>query len=161
MHTEIERKFLVVNDSWRSLAKATEFWQGYIYSDLQCLVRVRMEGKQAFLTLKGPKQGIARAEFEYAIPSSDGMELLNTLAFKPLIHKIRHTLYIGSHLWEIDEFCDDNAGLFLAEIELEVETETFEKPSWLGKEVTFDARYRHASLAKFPYNTWSYDEKQG
>ncbi len=161
MHTEIERKFLVLNESWRQQAKATEFWQGYIYSDSKCLVRIRMEGERAFLTLKGPKQGIARAEFEYAIPSKDAVELLNHLAFKPLIHKIRHTLYIGEHLWEIDEFCDENSGLFVAEIELKTEAEFFKKPKWLGKEVTFDARYRHASLAKIPYNTWTNEQKQG
>ncbi len=161
MHTEIERKFLVLDNSWRKLAKATEFWQGYIYSDSKCLVRIRMEGEQAFLTLKGPKQGIARAEFEYAIPSMDGIELLKQLAFKPLTHKIRHTLYVGEHLWEIDEFCDENAGLIVAEIELASETELFQKPTWLGKEVTFDARYRHASLAKFPYNMWTNEQKQG
>ncbi len=154
MHTEIERKFLVINDSWRNEANATEFWQGYIFSDTQCLVRVRIEGEQSFLTIKGPKNGIARPEFEYAIPKNEAQELLANLAHKPLIHKIRHTIQIKNHLWEIDEFCGDNSGLIVAEIELKVEHEVFEKPSWLGEEVTFDARYRNASLAKMPFSTW-------
>ncbi len=159
MHTEIERKFLVTNDSWRTKSKPTEFWQGYIYSDSTCLVRVRIEGELAYLTIKGPKNGIARPEFEYAIPKIEAEELLQNLAHKPLIHKVRHTLHIGNHLWEIDEFCDENTGLIVAEIELNVENEFFTRPHWLGKEVTFDARYRNASLAKLPYSTWTKQEK--
>ncbi len=159
MHTEIERKFLVKDETWRQKSQATEFWQGYIYSDTQCLVRVRMEASNAFLTIKGPKNGIARPEFEYAIPATEATELLQNLAHKPLIHKIRHTLYVGQHLWEIDEFCDENTGLILAEIELDKEHEYFEKPAWLGPEVTFNARYRHASLAKKPFSTWTNEEK--
>ncbi len=159
MFTEIERKFLVNNDTWRNKAKSTEFWQGYIHSDANCLVRIRVEGEQAYLTIKGPKNGIARPEFEYAIPKIEAEDLLQNLAKKPLIHKIRHTLHVGEHLWEIDEFCGDNSGLILAEIELNKEHEYFEKPEWLGEEITFDARYRHASLAKYPFSTWESNTK--
>ncbi len=119
-----------------------------------------MEEDQSFLTIKGPKDGIARPEFEYSIPTKDALDLLEQLAYKPLIHKIRHTLYNGEHLWEIDEFCDDNNGLIVAEIELTSKTEFFEKPIWIGKEVTFDAKYRNASLAKFPYTTWTKQQKE-
>ncbi len=154
MYTEIERKFLVNDDTWRQKAIATKFCQGYIYSAKHCFVRVRTEGHKAYLTLKGPKNGIARPEFEFEIPTSEARELLENMAYKPLIHKIRHTINIDQHLWEIDEFCNENTGLIVAEIELKSEGETFKKPSWLGKEVTFDARYRNASLAKFPYSQW-------
>ncbi len=154
MHNEIERKFLVTADSWRKEAISYEFCQGYIYSSENCFVRVRTENELAFLTIKGPKSGIARPEFEYPIPITDAKELLQNLAHKPLIYKIRHKVLCPPHVWEIDEFCGDNAGLIVAEIELQNAKESFEKPSWLGEEVTFDARYRNAALAKTPFTQW-------
>ncbi len=160
MFTEIERKFLVKDESWRSIAKATNFLQGYIHSTPSAFVRIRIEGEKAFLTIKGPKTGIAREEFEFTIPKQEATEILKNLAHKPLISKIRHTLYIGEHLWEIDEFCDENTGLITAEIELNSIDEQFVKPAWLGAEITLDARYRNAALAKLPFSKWTNKEKR-
>ncbi len=159
MHTEIERKFLVIGDAWREHAVSHKFCQGYIYSAHNCFVRVRTEDTAAFLTIKGPKDGIGRPEFEYPIPLHDAQELLENLAHPPLIYKIRHKVPSPPHVWEIDEFCGDNAGLIVAEIELHDTQETFEKPSWLGEEVTFDARYRNAALAKNPFSQWKKGQK--
>ncbi len=160
MFKEIERKFLVLGDSWRSLGTSFAFCQGYIYSSEHCFVRIRTEADKAVLTIKGPKSGIGRPEFEYPIPMDDAQELLETLAHKPLIYKIRHKIPMGKHVWEVDEFCGDNAGLIVAEIELENEDEHFTKPEWIGKEVTFDARYRNAALARHPYSQWDDEQKK-
>ncbi len=161
MYREIERKFLVIGEQWRELATSYHFCQGYIYSSPTCFVRVRTESEKAFLTIKGPKDGISRSEYEYAIPLEDAKELLETLAHKPLIYKIRHKIPQGEHIWEVDEFCGDNTGLIVAEIELESEQAQFVKPAWIGKEVTDDARYRNAALARLPYCQWSEEEKKG
>ncbi len=160
MYREIERKFLVLGEDWRSLGTSFQFCQGYIYSSPHCFVRVRTESDKAVLTIKGPKSGIGRPEFEYAIPVRHAQELLEDVAHKPLIYKIRHKISWGKHVWEIDEFCGDNAGLIVAEIELESEEESFDKPAWIGKEVTFDPRYRNAALARCPYSQWSEEEKK-
>ncbi len=154
MYREIERKFLVLGDTWRALGQAVHFCQGYIFSSPQSFVRVRTEDDRAVLTIKGPKSGIGRPEFEYPIPFEDAKELLEHLAHKPLISKIRHFIRLGQHTWEVDEFCGDNAGLIVAEIELQSEEEYFEKPHWIGEEVTFDPRYRNAALARHPYCLW-------
>ncbi len=154
MFKEIERKFLVQSDAWRKDAQSYEFCQGYLYSSPLCLVRIRTEDDQAFLTIKGPKDGIGRLEFEYPIPLNDAHELLQNVAKQPLIYKIRHKVPFGGHIWEIDEFCGDNQGLIVAEIELESEDADFIKPDWLGEEVTYDARYRNAALAREPFSTW-------
>ncbi len=154
MYREIERKFLVNGDEWRKDAISHEFCQGYIYSAEHCFVRVRTEDDYAFLTIKGPKSGIERPEFEYPIPITDAKELLDHLAHQPLIYKIRHKISYPPHVWEVDEFCGENSGLIIAEIELKNEEEYFEKPSWLGQEITFDARYRNSALAERPYSQW-------
>ncbi len=154
MYQEIERKFLVLGEHWRTLGKAVHFCQGYIYSSPLSFVRIRTEDDRALLTIKGPKSGIGRPEFEYAIPLQDAEELLENLAYPPLIYKTRHFIPVGKHIWEVDEFGGDNAGLIVAEIELQSEDEEFEKPSWIGQEVTFDARYRNAALARHPYCHW-------
>ncbi len=159
MYKEIERKFLVVGNAWRNEASSFQFCQGYIYSSAQCLVRIRTESEKAYITIKGPKDGIARTEYEYPIPLQDAQELLEKLAFKPLIYKTRHKVPMGEYVWEIDEFEGDNAGLIVAEIEIESEDAHFERPAWLGKEVTHDARYRNAALARLPYAQWPEEEK--
>jgi adenylate cyclase len=105
------------------------------------------------LTIKSKTKGISRSEFEYDIPSSEATQLLQ-LCEGPLIEKIRHLVIIGEHTWEIDEFSGDNQGLIIAEIELSSEDESFEKPAWLGKEVSDDARYYNSSLVAHPYNQW-------
>ena len=155
MAQEIERKFLVVDDSWRSLATATPYCQGYIATaKVGQSVRVRIAGDSGYLTVKGPDQGLTRAEFEYVIPVDDARQMLETLCLKPLIEKIRYHLTLGSVVWEIDEFTGENAGLIVAEVELASEDQPFEKPKWLGKEVSGEAQYYNASLVKNPYSHW-------
>ncbi len=159
MHTEIERKFLVKDMSWRHEAKGIAYCQGYIHSTPNYFVRIRTEGEKACITIKGPKKGIGRKEFEYSIPLEDAQNILETMAFKPLIYKYRYKIPLENHIWEIDVFQAENTGLIVAEVELRHENETFIRPFWLGEEVTYDARYRNAALAKHPYSLWSEEEK--
>ena len=155
MPQEIERKFLVINDSWRSRATAKPYRQGYIATaEVGQSVRVRIAGLAGYLTVKGPAQGLTRAEFEYAIPVGDAAELLETLCMSPLIEKVRYRLPIGNLVWEIDEFTGENAGLIVAEVELASENQPFDKPDWLGREVSGESRYYNASLVKNPYSHW-------
>ena len=157
MPIEIERKFLVKNDAWRTDASGTDYRQGYLSVDPQRSVRVRMSGQQAWLTVKGPAEGIARMEFEYPIPVADAEALLN-LCLPTVIEKTRYILELGKHCWEIDEFRGANDGLLLAEIELDDVNETFERPDWLGEEVTHDQRYYNATLSTNPYCRWKSDD---
>lgn len=152
MGIEIERKFLVVGDSWRQ-TDAQRICQGYMNRDKLRTVRVRIAGDAAFLTIKGRTQGATRAEFEYAIPLSDAQALLS-LCEGPLIDKRRHHVKVGGLLWEVDEFLGDNAGLVVAEIELDDEGQVFEAPSWLGAEVSHDPRYFNSNLARHPFRSW-------
>jgi CYTH domain-containing protein len=149
---EIERKFLVTGDAWRT-GSGTRICQGYLNRDLQRTVRVRIAGDQAYLTVKGATQGNTRAEFEYAIPVEDAEQML-ALCDGPIIEKIRHTIAQGEHVWEVDEFLGQNAGLVVAEIELASEAETFFKPPWVGREVSDDTRYFNSQLATNPYCNW-------
>lgn len=152
MGVEIERKFLVRGEGWRT-ANGTLMAQGYLCRGRERTVRVRIAGDEAFLTIKGPGDGAARLEFEYAIPVEDARELM-TLCERPLIEKTRHRHHDGGHTWEVDEFHGDNAGLVIAEIELDTENEPFTRPPWLGQEVTGDPRYYNANLVTRPYSTW-------
>jgi CYTH domain-containing protein len=149
---EIERKFLVVGTDWRQGA-GTRYQQGYLNRDKERTVRVRLAGEDAFLTIKGKSKGAVRAEFEYAISPTDAAELL-TLCDGPLIQKIRYVVVHQGSSWEVDEFLGDNAGLVVAEIELQSEDQPFARPPWLGREVTDDARYFNSSLAAHPYRRW-------
>ena len=154
MGTEIERKFLVRDDSWRAAATESRgLRQGYLAIDGQCTVRVRTDGEEAWLTIKGPQAGLARAEFEYRIPCEDADALLG-LCRGRLVEKVRHLVLLGGHVWEIDEFSGANAGLVVAEIELDRVDESFERPEWLGDEVSSDARYLNANLSSKPYGSW-------
>ena len=154
MALEIERKFLVAGEGWRQPpARQQRFSQGYLSRDPARTVRVRVAGAQAFLTIKGRTVGATRAEFEYAIPMGEAQQLL-LLCEGPLIDKVRHLCEFRGKTWEVDEFFGDNAGLVVAEIELGAEDEAFERPAWLGAEVTGDARYYNANLAVTPYRTW-------
>ena len=152
MGIEIERKFLVVGDDWRS-APAVPYAQGYLNRDKQRTVRVRIAQDAAWLTVKGISTGAARAEFEYAIPVADAGQLL-ALCDGPVIRKTRRVIEHAGATWEVDEFQGDNAGLVVAEIELPSEDAAFQRPAWLGAEVTHDARYFNSSLATAPYSTW-------
>ncbi|MGC1308033.1 MAG: CYTH domain-containing protein [Phormidesmis sp.] len=160
MAQEIERKFLVVNDSWRATASGKAYCQGYIATRTPGhSVRVRIAGEQGYLTIKGPGtgsgQGLTRAEFEYPIPVADAQEMLETLCDRPFIQKIRYRLPSGNVVWEIDEFSGENAGLIIAEVELQTEDQAFERPDWLGAEVSGQAEYYNASLVKHPYSQWN------
>lgn len=152
MAIEIERKFLVSSDAWRS-APAVYFCQGYLNPSKERTVRVRVAGEQGFLTIKGKSTGASRAEFEYEIPVADAKQLL-ALCEGPLIEKYRRKIEFGGVLWEVDEFLGDNQGLVVAEVELESEQQVFVKPDWLGDEVTHDPRYYNSNLSVHPYSSW-------
>lgn len=155
MAIEIERKFLLANENWRAaVTQSTPMRQGYLNREQRCSVRVRTGGEKAWLNIKSATIGAERLEFEYEIPLEDANTLLNHLSHHPLIEKIRHYVPHQGHLWEIDEFMGDNAGLIVAEIELAHADETFTHPAWLGQEVTLDVRYYNTSLSLHPYNTW-------
>ena len=153
MAIEIERKFLLKNDSWRAGATGEVYCQGYCRND-SATIRVRIAGEMAFLTIKGQTQGCSRREFEYVIPVPDAEELLELICAKPYIRKTRYLVPHDGRTWEIDVFDGDNAGLIVAEIELSDENETFELPPWIGHEVTGDQRYYNSSLAINPFKNW-------
>lgn len=156
MAIEIERKFLVRNDDWREqVLSATHLMQGYLASTPALTVRVRLEGEQGRLTIKGATRGISRSEYEYPIPAEDAQVMLRELTETAIIEKTRHRVRCGAHVWEIDLFVGDNQGLVLAEIELSAEDEAFDRPSWLGDEVSDDPRYYNANLARHPFKGWS------
>lgn len=154
MGIEIERKFLVHGDGWRQPSeRQTRFSQGYLSRDPVRTVRVRIAGERAFLTIKGATTGATRAEFEYEVPLADAQALL-AMCDGPVVEKIRHLCPYEGMTWEVDEFLGANAGLVVAEIELESEGQVFGKPAWLGVEVTGDARYVNANLAVRPFTSW-------
>ncbi|TLD71833.1 CYTH domain-containing protein [Phragmitibacter flavus] len=153
MPVEIERKFLVASDAWREGASGTMMKQGYLARDPDRTVRIRIAGENAFVTIKGRRSGLARDEFEYAIPLSDAEELLR-LCLPPLIEKTRFIVLHAGNRWEVDEFYGDNAGLIVAELELPSEDAAFEKPSWLGAEVSDDPRYFNSRLAQHQFKDW-------
>jgi adenylate cyclase len=154
MGKEIERKFLVRGDAWKLMAKGTAYRQGYLNSAKERTVRVRTIADKAFLTVKGLTVGATRAEYEYEIPLADCNAMLDTLAEKPLIEKNRYKVPFAGLTWEIDEFFGDNAGLVVAEVELGSEGQDFEKPEWIGEEVTADPSYFNSNLIKHPYKRW-------
>jgi adenylate cyclase len=154
MAQEIERKFLLKSDSWRAGAQGTMYRQGYLNSVKERTVRIRTVDDKAFLTIKGVTVGATRAEYEYPIPVADCNAMLDTLAEKPLIEKKRYKIRRGDLTWEIDEFFGENKGLIVAEVELESEDQAFEKPDWVGEEVTGDPRYFNANLIRHPYSKW-------
>ncbi len=155
MANEIERKFLVQNSSWKNDIAAQLFiQQGYIKTAGQATVRVRRQDDQAFLTIKGPTQGISRSEFEYPIPVEDATAMLDEFCKGRSLTKTRYWVNHGAHRWEIDVFEDENAGLIVAEIELESEDEVFERPEWIGKEVSDDFRYCNSNLVTSPITSW-------
>ncbi len=157
MGLEIERKFLVKDLSWKDGKTGVPYKQGYIESVPGKVVRVRIAGDKAFLTLKGKTEGYSRLEFEYEIPVSDAQQLLETLCNKPIISKTRYLIEHKGHTWEVDLFHEENDGLLIAEIELQSEDETFEVPAWIGREVSHLKAYRNNFLAVKPYCTWEHD----
>jgi CYTH domain-containing protein len=155
MAVEIERKFLVTDDSWRSLATGTLYRQGYIATEAGATVRVRLVGDRGYLTIKSKIGQISRTEYEYSIPASDAREMLDNLCQRPLIEKIRYKIPLAELIWEIDEFAGENEGLILAEVELPTENFSLDLPEWIGRDVSDDPRYFNANLVKYPFKKWS------
>ncbi|MGB3189237.1 MAG: CYTH domain-containing protein [Limnoraphis sp.] len=154
MGIEIERKFLVKDDRWRSLGVGVLYCQGYISSEKERTVRVRLIGNQGYLTIKGPVSSRVRSEFEYMIPVEDAEEMLQILCDRPFIEKKRHKISLGDLIWEVDEFLGDNQGLILAEVELKDPNQVIEIPDWIAEEVSHDPRYFNSNLVKNPYSQW-------
>jgi len=154
MGVEIERKFLVKSSAWKKNARYSRYRQGYIFSEKKGILRVRIVNDKGYLTIKSAPVGLKRQEYEYEIPLNDASEMLNSLCENYIIEKRRYKVAYGDHLWEIDEFEGLNEGLLLAEIELKDEAESFQKPFWVGKEVTNDRRYHNSYLSKSPYTHW-------
>jgi len=155
MGIEIERKFLVKDDTWRDGVEGRAMMQGYVCVEGHTTVRTRISGSTAWLTIKGATQGSTRPEFEFEIPVHDAQEMLRQFAGERVIEKTRYRIPIGAHVWEVDVFAGQNAPLIVAEIELGSEDEAFDKPAWLGQEVTTDNRYFNAYLSEHPYSTWA------
>jgi len=156
MAQEIERKFLVRDDSWRAAAgTGTACRQGYLSLERGRVVRVRVKGERGFLTIKGERVGISTPEFEYQIPLPDAEELLAKLCLRPLIEKVRYEVTHQGLTWEVDEFFGENKGLILAEVELETAEQSVVLPPWAGTEVSHDHRYSNASLVQSPFCSWS------
>jgi len=166
MGIEIERKFLLRDDSWRETVKHSEqIAQGYLVGAqalrdgaARASVRARVAGEQAWLNIKSATPGIERAEFEYAIPLSDARTLLATLC-DGVMEKVRHHVRVDGVLFEIDEFLGDNQGLIVAEVELPAVDAPFPRPSWLGREVSALVRYYNVQLIAHPYQQWSLAER--
>lgn len=155
MGKEIERKFLVVNESWRhGVRQRRHFQQGYLAVTMDCAVRVRIDGERANLNVKSATLDIERREYEYPIPLSDAREMLDALCGDRVLAKERHWVEHDGMLWEVDVFEGNNQGLVLAELELEHRDQPFSLPAWLGEEVSGDERYLNAYLASTPFNTW-------
>jgi len=155
MATEIERKFLVSDESWRRDAReAIVMRQGYMSGGERASIRVRVQGEQAFLNIKSATLGVWRREYDYPIPLGDAEEILADLCERPLIEKTRYLVEHAGHTWEVDVFEGDNAGLVVAEIELDSEDQIFERPAWVGEEVSHDPRYYNVCLVKHPFKAW-------
>lgn len=155
MPQEIERKFLVKGEGWRLAASGTPYRQGYLSTVPERSVRVRLIRDKGYLTIKGITVGATRAEYEYEIPAAEAGEMLDNLCERPLIEKTRYRLEHHGLTWEVDEFDGDNAGLIIAEVELDDEDQAITLPDWVGKEVTGERRYYNASLIAEPYSSWS------
>jgi adenylate cyclase len=154
MAKEIERKFLVKSGVWKPVTPGLTYRQGYLSSVNERVVRVRVAGDKAFLTIKGINLSLSRLEFEYPVPAADAAEMLDQLCERPLIEKTRYQQTVGGHIWEIDVFSGDNDGLIIAEIELSSEMETFERACWVAEEVSGDPRYFNNNLVLNPFKAW-------
>ena len=155
MSIEIERKFLVHKELWAKLHKprGIKYKQGYLLTESDKTIRVRITEANAYLTIKGETKGISRPEFEYSIPVKDANEMLTLFAGK-ILDKIRYRIEFKGKIWEVDVFEGENKGLILAEIELKGENEKFEIPEWIAEEVTGDERYYNSCLSLHPFKSW-------
>lgn len=155
MVLEIERKYLVINDEWKSSVESeTVMKQAYLATVEKASIRVRVAGERAFLNIKSATLGIRRSEFEYEIPLADAEAMLAELVDGAVIDKVRYHVRCGAHLWDLDVFHGANEGLIVAEVELASEDEDFELPAWTGQEVSGDPKYYNACLVKHPYCDW-------
>jgi CYTH domain-containing protein len=154
MGKEIERKFLVNGEEWKKAAQGTVYRQGYLSSAKERVVRVRTIEDKGFLTIKGITKGVSRSEFEYEISAEDAGIMLDDICEKPLIEKKRYKLPVGGLVFEVDEFFGENAGLVVAEVELQDEKQTIDLPAWIGAEVSGDPRYFNSNLIKHPFTKW-------
>ncbi len=154
MAYEIERKFLVVNQSYRENAEGVLYKQAYLNSSSDRIVRIRIIGQKGYITIKGPSEGCKRLEFEYEIPYSDAQIMFECLCEKPILEKYRYKVNINDLTWEVDEFMGENKGLIIAELELPNEKHSFTIPNWLGQEVTNDPKYYNSNLIKNPFIKW-------
>ncbi len=155
MPQEIELKFLVLDDSWRAaVSEEIHMRQGFLCDGFERSMRVRTENDKAYLNIKRSTDGIHRLEYEYTIPFEEAQEMLERVALQPLIEKVRYLIPAGDFEWEIDCFSGENEGLIVAEIELPSIDTDFEKPSWLGMEVSDDFRYYNVSLREMPFSRW-------
>lgn len=155
MATEIEHKYLVIKDIWGKVIpnKSVEIKQAYLLTDPEKTIRIRTKGNAGFITIKGKSSGASRLEFEYEIPIDDANDLINKFCSN-LIEKTRHLVIHENHTWEVDEFKGLNAGLIVAEIELNSEDEIYSIPNWIDKNVTDDLRYANSNLSIKPFSTW-------
>ena len=154
MAIEIERKFLVKEKPFSIAKRSLKINQGYIINEKSKVIRVREKGDDYFLTIKGNNIGISRLEYDFPISKEDAKELIFHFCKTTVIEKTRHYIEHKGHTWEVDEFHGKNNGLIVAEIELESEDEKFEKPDWVGEEVTQDDRYYNMNLAIHPFTSW-------
>lgn len=160
MATEIERKFLVIGDGWRDNADAgTPFRQGYFFGPERASIRVRVEGASANLNIKSAELGVRRQEFEYPVPLEDAEQMLAELCDQPPVEKTRYRIPYRGREWEVDVFEGANAGLVVAEVELDSEDEMPELPDWVGREVSDEHRYYNVCLVHHPYREWALDER--
>jgi adenylate cyclase len=158
MGTEIERKFLIKSDAWRSQSVGKLYRQGYVFKSTGVTVRVRVVGNQGYLTLKGKAEHYARPEFEYEIPIDDAQAMLDLWCHPRIVEKIRYRVPCGDLVWEVDEFQGLNQGLVVAEVELSSSDQVFALPDWVGQEVSEQDRYYNSSLAVYPYAQWTTEE---
>ncbi|RMH17649.1 MAG: CYTH domain-containing protein [Gammaproteobacteria bacterium] len=162
MGVEIERKFLVKDDTWKAHSiHQEEIAQGYLANTDKCSVRIRLSGESAFLNIKSMTLGVWRQEYDYDIPTEDARSLLKSLCQKPVIEKTRYHVPWKGHVWEIDVFHGANQGLVLAEVELQAEDEAFALPPWIGKEVTHLERYYNVTLVQHSFDQWNPSEQAG
>jgi CYTH domain-containing protein len=155
MAQEIERKFLIDKEKWAATKKPAGqlYRQGYLLTDVNKTVRVRLTDTEGWLTIKGKNDGATRAEYEYSIPLEDARELLDAFSTSEL-SKMRYELLVDNKIWEVDEFLGDNEGLIVAEIELLSEDEKFTLPAWIAKEVTGETKYYNSNLTLLPFKNW-------
>jgi adenylate cyclase len=154
MAVEIERKYLIDLEKIGTLENGNKIKQGYITTNKNAVVRVRVKNDKGYLTIKGSNSGIARLEFEYEIPLVEANEMLDKLCQRPIIDKIRYIIDFDKHIWEIDIFYGENEGLVVAEVELKDENEYINLPIWIKEEVTHDDRYFNSNLMSHPFNNW-------